>query len=206
MSSSQINYDPTNLSGYNGTRVWNKNQVVFTKLMPSINLVAITVNANPIEAGVVSSGGAYYLGDTCTVSATPNEGYCFAHWTKNGNVVSSDADYSFVVVGECVMTAHFVPEGNISFADANVKAICVANWDTNGDGELSYVEAASVRSIGTMFRETNITSFEELQYFISLTSIHSFAFYNCSSLTGSLAIPNSVTSIGSFAFSGCTGL
>ena len=29
--------------------------------------------------------------------------------------------------------------GNISFADANVKAICVRSttgWDTNGDGEL----------------------------------------------------------------------
>ena len=24
--------------------------------------------------------------------------------------------------------------GNITFADAAVKAICVANWDTNGDG------------------------------------------------------------------------
>ena len=44
--------------------------------------------------------------------------------------------------------------GNISFADANVKAICVRSttgWDTNGDGELSYAEAAAVTSLGTVF-------------------------------------------------------
>ena len=207
VSSAQIDYDPTNLADYSGTRGSMKNQVVFTKLMPSTDPVTITIIASPEEAGIVSGNGANYMGDTCIVTATANEGYCFAHWTKNGNVVSSDAEYSFVVVGESVMTAHFVPEGNIDFADANVKAICVANWDTDGDGELSYVEAASVRSIGTVFREnTTITSFEELQYFISLTSIHNYAFSNCSNLTGSLTIPDPVIFIGNYAFYGCSGL
>ena len=39
----------------------------------------------------------------------------------------------------------------------------------------------------------------------SVTSIRSFAFYNCSGLT-SVTIPNSVTSIGSSAFYNCSGL
>ena len=43
----------------------------------------------------------------------------------------------------------------IIFADVNVKAICVANWDTNGDGELSEAEAAAVTDLGTVFREKN---------------------------------------------------
>ena len=52
----------------------------------------------------------------------------------------------------------------ITFADANVKALCVANWDTNGDGELSYAEAAAVTSLGEVFRnQPSITSFNELQ-------------------------------------------
>ena len=42
-------------------------------------------------------------------------------------------------------------EDFIHFEDINVKKICVQNWDTNHDGELSYAEAAAVTSIGTVF-------------------------------------------------------
>ena len=38
---------------------------------------------------------------------------------------------------------YFAHAQNISFADPNVKAICVANWDTDGDGELNEAEAAA---------------------------------------------------------------
>ena len=94
----------------------------------------------------------------------------------------------------------------INFADPTVKALCVQNWDTNGDGELSEAEAAAVSSLGRVFKENKaITSFDELKYFTGLTSINSHAFYGCSGLT-SLTIPGSVTSIGDDAFWGCSGL
>ena len=95
---------------------------------------------------------------------------------------------------------------NITFADSKVKSLCVANWDVNKDGELSYAEAAAVTSIGRVFYgNKEITSFNELQYFTGLTSIGNNAFYGCSGLTG-ISIPSSVTSIGIIAFSGCSGL
>ena len=63
-----------------------------------------------------------------------------------------------------------IAQVNINFADDNVKALCVANWDTNHDGELSYNEAAAVTSLGEVFKgNTEITSFDELQYFTGLT-------------------------------------
>ena len=95
---------------------------------------------------------------------------------------------------------------NITFADANIKAICVANWDTSGDGELSYAEAEAVKDLGRVFsNNNNITSFDELQYFTGLQSIGRLAFQNCNGLT-SINMPNSVTTIGDDAFDGCSGL
>ena len=95
---------------------------------------------------------------------------------------------------------------NITFADAEVKAICVQNWDTNGDGELSKAEAAAVKDLGEVFKSNDrIKSFDELQFFTGLTIIGSSAFYGSSRLT-SITIPSSVTSIGTYAFSSCYGL
>lgn len=95
---------------------------------------------------------------------------------------------------------------NITFADANVKAICVANWDANGDGELTEAEAAAVTSLGEVFKNNSqITSFDELQHFTGLTEIDDNAFSNCSGLT-SIIFPEGITHIGEGALYGCSGL
>lgn len=95
---------------------------------------------------------------------------------------------------------------NINFSDVSVKTICVANWDTDGDGELSEEEAAAVTSLGEVFKEnTAITSFNELQYFTGLTSIDDNAFRECTNLS-SVIIPNGVETIRICAFYGCGNL
>ena len=96
---------------------------------------------------------------------------------------------------------------NINFADANVKAICIAKWDANSDGELSEAEAAAVTSFrNTVFKNnTQITSFDEFQYFTGLTNIPMDAFYSCTGLT-SIIIPDNVSTIGSYAFWNCSSL
>ena len=97
----------------------------------------------------------------------------------------------------------FDPTQQIAFEDAEVERICVNNWDTNGDGYLSYTEAVNITSIGGVFNcNETIVSFDELQYFVGITSIGEEAFCFCSGLT-SVTIPNSVTSIGNYAFQGC---
>ncbi|MBR3492536.1 MAG: leucine-rich repeat protein [Bacteroidales bacterium] len=97
-------------------------------------------------------------------------------------------------------------KGMIIFADSSVKSICLAHWDTNGDGGLSYAEAASITNLGSYFQSNSeITSFDELQYFIGLSSIQSYTFNNCTNLT-SIELPNSVTSIGMRSFYNCTKL
>ncbi len=178
------------------------------------NITAVctsTIEASvlPITGGSVTGGGTFDFGATCTLTATPNSGYYFWYWTENEAVVSNSASYSFTVVGDCDLVAVFSasnPADAIQFADTNVKTLCVANWDRNGDGELSYAEAGSVLSLGNIFKGNfEIAAFDELQYFIGLNSINANAFQGCSGLT-SVEIPNSVIMIGQSAFNGCSGL
>ena len=111
-----------------------------------------------------------------------------------------------------------VPEEAISFQDPLVKSIVVEHFDTSGDGELSYHEAAIVLSflvdkantrvddgMVSIFAGTGITSFDEMVHFTGLTRIDDGAFAGCTELT-SVIIPENIEYIGDNAFNGCTGL
>ena len=112
----------------------------------------------------------------------------------------------FQVNGDRIFETGSNPEAKaIQFADGNVKAICVANWDKDYDGELSKDEAAAVKDIGTVFRETQIHMFDELQYFTGLTVIGNNAFRKCQMLT-SITLPKSIQKIGENAFTDCREL
>ena len=98
------------------------------------------------------------------------------------------------------------PSAIINFADDNVKAICVQNWDFDGDGQFSKAEAAAVTTINNVFRNhREITSFNELQYFTGLSRIGNSAFIGCRELK-SITLPGTVTAIGDDAFDGCSNL
>ncbi len=98
-----------------------------------------------------------------------------------------------------------IPDASIHFEDPEVKRICVENWDTNKDGELSYKEAAAVTDLNNVFKNTNIVSFNEFRYFTGLQRIGSSAFNKCGSLT-SITIPDGVASIEGNAFYRCSSL
>ena len=106
---------------------------------------------------------------------------------------------------------------SINFADAKVKAICVENWDTNSDGNISSKEVVAVADLNGVFSYSDITLFDEFQYFTGMTSIRDFNdddldaydptgdFEGCSNLR-SIIIPKSVINIGDGAFRGCSNL
>lgn len=90
----------------------------------------------------------------------------------------------------------FFTHTNIQFEDPLVKAISVACWDTDLDGELSYEEAAVVTDIGSVFRyNTEITYFDELRYFTGLEYLESDAFAGCINLFN-ITIPKNVSFMG----------
>ena len=67
----------------------------------------VTVTASPAEYGTVTGGGYYENSATCTVTATPNEGYYFVCWKEDGQWVSSQATYTFPVYRDRNLTAVF---------------------------------------------------------------------------------------------------
>ena len=71
----------------------------------------IVAVAKPEGYGTVTGGGTYVEGETCKVTATPTSGHMFVNWTENGEIVSNDAEYTFVVTGDRELVANFDYDG-----------------------------------------------------------------------------------------------
>ncbi len=95
------------------------------------------------------------------------------------------------------------PEDIISFADPIAKYACVDKFDTNGDGEVSYAEAAAATTLSGLFTDWNtVTSFEEIRFFTGVNSTEN-VFSGLTQLD-SITIPASITTLGTFE--NCTAL
>ncbi|MBR5726753.1 MAG: leucine-rich repeat protein, partial [Muribaculaceae bacterium] len=67
-------------------------------------------------------GNHFAPGSTCTLTAVANEDYAFSNWTENGNIVSTDATYSFTVTDDRTLVANFdqaTPTNYVITATAN---------------------------------------------------------------------------------------
>ena len=80
---------------------------------PAATRNTVTAMPNVVEGGTLTNTQE---GLTCTVTATANNGYVFTHWTENGNMVSTDATYTFTENGNRHLVANFkmVPTGAIT--------------------------------------------------------------------------------------------
>lgn len=174
----------------------------------------IIVDGQKIKAqGTDGSDGA----DGVTPKLEIREGYWWisydngTNWTQLGKATGEDgkdadsikitqdennvyfelADGTVITISK---TGQSVDPNIIQFADENVKKLCVGMWDTNGDLELSYDEAATVTSLGTTFTgNSEIQIFNELKHFTGLTVLDD-AFSGCSNLW-KVTIPVNVESM-----------
>ena len=126
------------------------------------------------------------------------------------------ATVSFTVSGKVVTSIHISQKSQeeeiwgapIVFADKRVKSRLLNSGivDSNGDGEISYGEAAACTELPRFYNiGNNIESFDELRFFTSITTIGGGVFQGCSNLE-SIEFPESLTSIGFQSFYGCSSL
>ena len=67
------------------------------------------------------------------------------------------------------LTCDKMVQSNVIFEDENFKAYCIENFDSDGDGEVSYAEAKVVTYIDV--HKKGISSLKGIEHFTSLTSL-----------------------------------
>lgn len=101
-----------------------------------------------VQTGGQVSGlrnGQYEAGETVTLIATPSEGYLFDGWVQDGQVVSMETRFSFVVSDNVNIYARFIPEPQ------KVTVTVATNDETFGSviGDGEYTEGDEITLIAT---------------------------------------------------------
>ena len=102
----------------------------------------VTVSANPTNGGNVTGGGTYQQGQSCTVTATANTGYNFTNWTENGNVVSTQANFTFTVNSNRTLVANFTQQQYTITATADP----VNGGNVTGGGTFNYGNSCTLNA------------------------------------------------------------
>lgn len=93
--------------GYNF--VVRSNRTLTANFIPAGDGRTISTVGTPASGGSTGGDGAYGVGSSATVTATPAAGYKFSKWLENSVVVSTAASYTFTVTTNRLLTAKFKP-------------------------------------------------------------------------------------------------
>ena len=175
-------------------------------------ILELTANVPEYEITVDEAGSSWLSIDEKTKTAV-NTKNIYLTAKENPGVDDRSATVS-VTYGNLTVTTSVLqtasPDAVIKFSDELVLSTLLkeTNVDTDGNGLITRKEAASLTSIINIFKGLPITSFEEFQYFTSITSLIGREFYMCSELK-SIILPESITEIRGFSggtFQGCEKL
>ena len=155
----------TNAS-YNFTVTGNRTLVANFQAQPQ--QYTINVSANPSNGGTVTGGGSYQQGQSCTVTATPANGYAFTNWTENGSVVSTNRNYTFTVTSNRTLVANFTQQNYT----INVSANPTNGGTVTGGGAFHYGDNCTVSA--TAANGYTFTNWTEGSNVVSTNASYSF--------------------------------
>lgn len=128
----------------------------------------------------------YKDGESATLGSA---GSVTIHRGKYGSLADADEGLVFQPVVD--------PSAAIKFEDLNTKNACVSLFDSNGDGEVSYAEAAAATSLKGLFSlYTEVKKFDEIKYFTGVSSTDGV--FTGLRYLESITIPGNITTLGTF--------
>ena len=104
------------------------------------NSQSVTAERNEEDAGTVSGNGDYPYGSEVTLTATTNTGYSFLGWFDGETLLSEEADYTFVVIADRVLTAKWKVNRYSVTIDKNISEA----GSVSGDGEHEFGTSVTV--------------------------------------------------------------
>jgi flagellar hook capping protein FlgD/List-Bact-rpt repeat protein len=90
-----------------GTYQTISGDLAFSLAASAAPTVTIAASASPAGAGTITGAGAYPIGSTASLLATPNAGWGFLDWNEAGVPVSTNPNYSFTANVDRALVANF---------------------------------------------------------------------------------------------------
>ena len=135
------------------------------------NTYTVTVSASPTNGGIVTGGGTFTYGQSCTLTATANSGFTFINWTENGSFVSSNTTLTFTVTGNSSIVAHFT-ENPLPMYTITVTPKPAEGGTVSGGG--TYQEGQSCAVVATPAPGYTFTNWTENGTMVSTDSRYTF--------------------------------
>lgn len=73
-----------------------------------VQVLTVTAAANPENAGYITGAGDYNASSVVSLEAFANPGFKFYNWTENGDAVSNQTLYSFIITTNRALVANFL--------------------------------------------------------------------------------------------------
>ena len=105
----------------------------------------ISASVNPYEAGTITGTGNYIYGQSCTLTVTPEPGYTFINWTKDGEQVSTSTSYTFTVTGSANYVANFSQNLYSITVEANPADAAYVFVQNAQNGQFTYGQICTIR-------------------------------------------------------------
>ena len=105
-------------------------------------MCTITLLADPVYGGEISGGGIYPCGIEVLISATPQHSCEFLYWVEGGEVITDNLVYSFTLMRDMTLTAHFYCNVGVETIETNAVNI----FPNPASGEIRVTIAGQARN------------------------------------------------------------